>query len=195
MPALIPDRVPPCFSSPSLSNVNEVELDLLFTMAFSSSPSFARQMFARVYKRPSPVEVIGAWRSAWRKLPSGREAQWDVCVLVDCGLAAPSLLLVEDKLTSRFQPDQAAKYHEFGKHGLAEGWWGEYKRCLCASAEYLQACVTDHKDWDACISFEEIRDWFLQEEFDPMAIFMAAMLHQAAVGIRKERKRTASLAK
>ncbi len=188
MPALKPDRIPPCFASHSLSNVNEVELDLLFTMAFCGSRAFASRMFEKVYGRSNAIDVIGAWRSAWRKLPSGREAQWDVCVLANFGGPAPSLLVIEDKLLAPFQPDQADKYVEFGDLGISEGWWGEYKRCLCASAAYLQACQSAHADWDACVSFEEIQDGFLLEGADPLAQFMAVMFQQAASKATKQKK-------
>src|ERR1700732_3052602 len=100
MPAIRPEQVPKVFSSPELNNVNEVELDLVLTMAISSSPRFAAHLFEKAYKRTSIVDVVGVWRGSWGRAGSAsRESQRDVSVLADCSSSrASSLLLIENKI-------------------------------------------------------------------------------------------------
>jgi hypothetical protein len=62
MPAIKPDQVPQIFSSPKLDNVNELEFDLLLSMALRASPNFAKYFLGKAYRRTSPVGLVGAYR-------------------------------------------------------------------------------------------------------------------------------------
>jgi hypothetical protein len=191
MPAIQLGKIPKVFSSPELNNVNEVELDLVLTMAISSSPRFAGYLFEKAYIRRSTVDVVGVWRGSWGRVgPSRRESQRDVSVVANCsGFKAGSLLLIENKFVNKFQPEQAIKYREFGDDGLAAGWWVEYRTCLCGSIEFLKNCESI-VDWDTAIAFEEVGDWFSDRKAEEsIASFMTAMMMQASAKDRKNAKK------
>jgi hypothetical protein len=191
MPAIRSEQVPKVFSSPELNNVNEVELDLVLTMAISSSPQFATYLFEKAYKRTSVVDVVGVWRGSWgRAGPSSRESQRDVSILADCSSSKTnSLLLIENKFVNKFQPEQANKYREFGEDGLAAKWWVEYRTCLCGSTEFLKSCGSIG-DWDTSISFEEVGDWFNERRAEEsIGPFMTAMMMQASSKDRRQAKK------
>ncbi len=189
MPAIKPERVPEVFQRPKLDNVNEVELDLVLTMAICASPLFVRFLFEKAYKRPCTAELIGAWRGSWGWAgPLHRASQRDVSVLADCGVPPISLLLVEHKFVERFQPEQAIKYREFGDDGLAANWWGEYRTLLCAPDSWLRTC-SSVGDWDESVSFQEIEAWFsARKSTEAAAFFISSMMRQAVQKYTKEAK-------
>ena len=69
-------------------------------------------------------------------------------------------LLVEDKITAGFQPNQAERYRRFGNHGKTTARWEDYYTVLVAPHAYLSA----GHGFDQAISYEEIGTWVCPDD-------------------------------
>jgi hypothetical protein len=189
MPALVPHRVPETYRRPDLDNVNEVEFDLILTMALYTSPAFGSFIFERAFQRKGDLKLIGVWRGKWG--PAGeatRVSQRDVSVLADFGNQADCLLLIENKFLKAFQPDQAEKYREFGEEGVTKGWWSSYRTCLCGPSDWINT-FSDSSAWPCRLTFDEVSGWFERHSsIEQLAPFVAAMIKQAANSARRKGK-------
>lgn len=66
-------------------------------------------------------------------------------------------LMLENKVSAAFQPEQAARYHQRGKQGIRDSEWEHYRTCLVAPAAYMAALEGD--SWDSRLTLEEVADW------------------------------------
>lgn len=69
-------------------------------------------------------------------------------------------LLLENKITASFQPDQALRYRMRGDHGIAQGLWQHYQTVLVAPARYIQA----NHGFDEALSLETLRGWICRAD-------------------------------
>jgi hypothetical protein len=64
-------------------------------------------------------------------------------------------LLIEDKITAAFQPQQAERYRNRGNAGKNDGLWDSFLTILVAPQAYIPV----GHGFDAAIPFERIKDW------------------------------------
>ena len=152
-----------------VSYVAERDIDLLLLEEINVSPKFSSWLLERVGHSDPSISSVGAWHS----ITHAQFGESDLIVKFDSGYA----ILIENKIDAPAQPDQSARYQKRGEVGLTAGSWSGYICCIVAPARYLKG-NPEAKTYDARISYEEIRDWFLAQG-DERSDFRADMLSSA----------------
>lgn len=86
-------------------------------------------------------------------------------------------ILVENKIDATVQEKQALRYILRGEKGLSRGFWTSYSTCIMAPESYLKS-VSDVENYQASISYERIRDWFIDHDTERYQ-FKKYMMHEA----------------
>jgi hypothetical protein len=155
-----------------LDQVSEREIDFALLSALYASKAFRSFMIEHVAEWTGDHSFLSARLSHW---DDGRET--DVLLIVELGDGSKLAIMIEDKISAIFQPDQAHGYRERGQLGIHDGRWHRFVTCLCAPDSYIQSAkVAD--EWDAYVSFESIVDLSLSSD-DRNIAFVAAICRQA----------------
>jgi hypothetical protein len=93
-------------------------------------------------------------------------------------------VMIENKISASFMPEQALRYRRRGEQGIREGYWDSYLTVLVAPKRYLDAEHGDHV-FDRHIAYEALKPHFERENAGPRGIWRAALLDQAIGGSRK----------
>lgn len=141
----------------SSRSIQEFWIDFLLEEEFRSDPDFARSFVSACGLELAgslPVEVTHSF--------SDEYGEADLVVEFPVGDAAGSrsALLIENKITAGFQPQQAQRYQSRGLAGLAAGRWQAYRTVLVAPEKYIKP---DH-GFDAAISLEQLSAWVCTSE-------------------------------
>lgn len=94
-------------------------------------------------------------------------------------------ILIEDKISASFQPDQAKRYRERGEKGKENQEWDRYWTCLISPEKY----APNNRDFDTRISIEKLTSFFVQGD-DPrsrfkLAVMEAVLKHFSETGVQK----------
>lgn len=159
-------------SSRLLDHVLERDLDLVLMGALFASEPFRAFMLRSAIgwsKRHSLV------RTRVSEMVDAGES--DVLLVVDLEGANRLALMIEDKISAPFQPEQANRYWQRGEQGIQDGQWNRFTTCLCAPEGYL-AEARPMEEWCAYISLESISEWARQSN-DRYDAFVAAICEEA----------------
>ena len=139
----------------SIAGVCERDIDLLLLEEFQSSPSFLLWFTESILGKGTPaLAFVSARRSvryAFGEIdleivltePSGKEVR----------------LLIENKVSANFQPNQAERYHESGSSHVSSKKASVYHTVLIAPAEYFGKNQST-KGFNQTCTYEAIRQWF-----------------------------------
>lgn len=138
----------------SSRSIQEFWMDFLLEEEFSVSPDFTRQFI-------TACDPALTYRSTDKVAHSvsDKHGEADLIVLLsvirDADQSPRLALLIEDKITAGFQPQQAGRYRNRGKAGKDDGLWDRFLTVLVAPKAYIPL----GHGFDASISFEEIKSW------------------------------------
>lgn len=107
-----------------------------------------------------------------------RLGESDLVVMYSLPQCEPHALLIENKINARPQRDQALRYKQRGEAGIEAGLWRSFRTCIVAPQRYLDA-TGDANVYDARISYEAVRTWFLERGSDARAVFRSRVLTEA----------------
>jgi hypothetical protein len=135
-------------------SIQEFRIDFFLEEEFSVDPSFAKAFMASCKSNLSFTGVEQVVHSFMDKY-----GQADLIVVVTAnepnGETVRLAILIEDKITAGFQPDQASRYRLRGAEGVTNGLWTCFKTVLVAPGAY----ITPGHGFDAAVSLEQIKDW------------------------------------
>jgi hypothetical protein len=90
---------------------------------------------------------------------SDKHGEADLIVLIAAdqpdGRTVTMALLIEDKISAGFQPNQPHRYRQRGEEGLSLGLWDFFVTALVAPLSYLSSS----HGFDAAVSLEQIAEW------------------------------------
>src|SRR5260370_1678836 len=139
--------------------VREIHIDFLVDEEFIVDPSFLHQFIEAAERNDGPCQVERVKRSVGDQFG---EADLTVVYRRSEGDRERVAILIEDKIRAEFQPRQAERYRERGKHGTGKGKeWDRYWTCLVAAESYLE---DGGNGFDAVVRLEQIRDWMAASE-------------------------------
>lgn len=136
--------------------VSERDIDLLLLEELHVSADFRSWFVAEVFGTACQcAQFVGAWHS----VDKANLGESDLVLEFLDAIGSPMAILVEDKIDALPQPEQGARYRLRGQEGVVDGSWQSFRTCIVAPQAYLTA-TADAAHYDACISYEAIRDWF-----------------------------------
>ena len=155
--------------------VTERDVDLLLLEELSVSNGFVAWLIGQTTKDSNPTR-LGVWHS----LMDAEFGESDLILTYQNGTSRRHALLIENKIDATVQPEQAERYRSRGDKGKADHRWDEYKTCLVAPQKYLNMTSNAHL-YDHVISYESVREWYLEQKVDPARAQYKANLMQEAI--------------
>lgn len=142
-------------------SIQEFWMDFLLEEEFSATPEFCCEFLKEC---ASELQFVCVGRVAHSVSHTDGEVDLVVILVVKRadGVSAKIALLVEDKITAGFQPDQARRYELFGEHGKTTGAWESYCTVLVAPHAYINL----GHGFQRSIPYEVISTWVCPS--DPM---------------------------
>lgn len=172
-----------------VSPVEERHIDYILEEEFSVNPDFLRFFLeqARLTTGDKSRIVEPTEESICIAVRSVTTGRGETDLLVKYGAnsgSLPTAILIEDKISAGFQPDQPMRYRDRGEEGKGKE-WSEYWTCLVAHTRYSAEKV----DFDATVSLEALREYFAGKS-DERSRFRARVLEQTirkyeATGIQR----------
>lgn len=141
---------------PTLSHATERDIDLMLVEELHASGDFVKWMAARA----GLSGQAAAWDVKHSKRRTRSRREIDIFLEIDEPNGRRAALLIENKLDATEQPDQAESYRE-ELDALAEGYASAGMVIICPDA-YAGQHVGFTAKFDAIISYEDIRDYFLE---------------------------------
>lgn len=132
-------------------SIQEFWIDFLLEEEFSCCPRFAAafaQACGLALDEAAPIEVTHS------AVDEFGEADLVVRFTV-VGSDARVALLIENKITAAFQPEQAARYRQRGQSGVDREFWADYRTVLVAPDRYIQS----GHGFDFAIALETLAEW------------------------------------
>ncbi len=160
-----------------LNNVIERDLDLVLMGALFASEAFRAFMLNSAMGWTKKHSLV---RTCVSETADAGES--DVLLVVDLEDSDRSAVMIEDKITAPFQPQQADRYRQRGEQGIQSGHWNRYTTCLCAPEGYLVG-ARQLEEWCAYVSLESISQWARQSN-DRYAAFLAAICDEAVAKLQ-----------
>ena len=117
-----------------LDPVSEREIDFALLSALYVSKAFRSFVIKGAIGSDEDHTFIRARLSDW---DGGRET--DVLLIVELEDGTKLAIMIEDKISAPFQPDQAGGYRERGLRGVRDDRWHNSVACLCAPEAYIQS--------------------------------------------------------
>ncbi len=143
----------------SSRSIQEFRIDFLLEEEFNVDPSFARKFTAACRPELSFTGIERVIHSV-----TDKHGEADLVVVVSAtmpnGETSRLALLIEDKITAGFQPEQAARYHSRGAEGVTNGHWTCFVSVLVAPSAY----ISDGHGFDAAISLEHVKEWICADD-------------------------------
>lgn len=143
----------------SIKGVSERDIDLLLLEEFQSSQSFRDWFVAQTFGPDVSLgKFIGAERSATHSIG---ESDLEVRFLGKENLR--TRLMIENKINASLQPMQAERYLEKGQVYVKQGKCSAFHTIIVAPSSYFGKS-NSNKGFGHRITYEQIKDWFQQEE-------------------------------
>jgi hypothetical protein len=161
-----------------LDRVEERDIDVLLLEELTSEPGLQRLLRDLVLGHDIDAEFVEVSNSV--STASGGES--DLVALYQTSSGSVALLL-ENKISAHFMPNQAARYHRRGKAGVADGLWDSYITCLIAPQSYLDRDHADHL-FQCYVSYEDLLPHFDYNRGNRHGDWRAALVRQAIGGAR-----------
>lgn len=146
-------------TSQILAYISEREIDLLLLEELHVSEDFRAWFVSQVFgTRVQCAQFVAAWHS----ISQSNLGESDVVFQFLDGTGKLTTILVEDKIDAPPQPNQADRYRLRGIAGIEDGSWVNFCTCITAPQAYLTQMAEEAAKYDIRISYESIRDWFLE---------------------------------
>lgn len=156
----------------SVAGVCERDIDLLVLEEIISSQDFRHRLTAAVGWSSYNLEFIDARRSVTE---SNGESDLEVSFR---DKKRRLKLLIENKISAGFQPDQARRYEERGCSYRERGICDVHATLLLAPRRYI-GDSGDKKGFTAAVSYEELLAWFEGSDIGARKDFKRTMLRSA----------------
>jgi hypothetical protein len=109
------------------------------------------------------------------------EGESDLVVLLEDDLSHERFaLLIEDKISAPFQPDQELRYRNRGKSAVVSGEFAKFEVILCAPRFYFDNQPKSEL-FDAFVSYEQIAAFMRENDQTPRGEYRASFIETAAV--------------
>jgi len=155
----------------------ERDVDMLLLEEFNVSAEFSSWFYSKVTGANCSPDCDGAWHS----VSDSNLGESDLVVLYSDG----SAILLENKIDAVAQPDQGLRYRLRGEKGIEEGQWVSFLTCIVAPSMYLQI-EKDSQFYDTCVSYEELKQWFLDTDGpDKRRAYKASLIEEAIAQKRR----------
>jgi hypothetical protein len=159
-----------------LEAVAERDVDLLLLEELVVSPDFLAWWLDQVKAEGGGKGAVVV--RAQHSVTDPRLGESDLVVIYSRAQSDVHAVLIENKINAPAQPDQALRYKQRGEAGVATRAWESFRTCIVAPQRYLDA-KGDAGRYDARISYEAVRDWFLSRGADSRAAFRARIVAEA----------------
>lgn len=142
-----------------LKAVLERDIDLLLLEELHCSPMFQAWLACRIFGASAvPAKLLGAWHSVTH--PTLGESDLEAAFLDQGGYKIH--VLIENKIDASFQPEQSLRYTKRGREYLDKKVCDSFKTVLICPTEYLRNLPEVESQFDSTLTYEAIRDWFLE---------------------------------
>jgi len=143
-----------------VASVAERDVDFVLFEELSVSDEFREWMTVLVFGEPIYGEHVGAWHS----LTSDALGESDLVHIFVSPAGRRYGVLIENKIDAPPQPEQGNRYRERGQRGVEQRYWDEFRTCVVAPREYLEA-GQGTAAYDRQISYEELLAYFSSRRF------------------------------
>lgn len=140
-----------------ISGVSERDIDLLLLEEFLSSETFQHWFAQQITENAELVRLRQARRSVTQ---STGESDLEIGFVRSDG--TEWRVLIENKVTAGFQPQQAERYQARARNYLTQGLCSAVTTVLVAPERYFGGSKAP-KRFDAQVTYEAIREWFEQQ--------------------------------
>lgn len=134
--------------------IQERDIDLLLLEEFYCSEDFRGWFIKNTVGETFPYKNFGG---AWHSLTHAELGESDIVVKYVDRDKKGYFFLIENKIDALFQPDQAKRYQQRGKEYIERGECVDFAAVLVAPGDYIE----NNQDFDFVITYEHIRDWFI----------------------------------
>ena len=124
-----------------INNICERDLDLFLQEEFISSDEFCVWFAVKAGLNNAISAASPAKRGK-----TDRTGETDITVELNTGQMLPTVLLIENKITAQFQPNQADRYREKGEKFVSKNMVADFRTVLVSPANYFAG---DLKGFDA----------------------------------------------
>lgn len=161
-----------------LDRIEERDVDLMLLEEVTCEPAF-QDLVASLTLGPGR-----GWTflEASNSVSTASHGESDLIVLYGLGERIMAVML-EDKITAAFMPEQADRYRLRGDQGIADGLWTEYVTVLVAPRRYLDADHQGHV-FDCYVSYEDLMPHFRRDGAGARGAWRAGLLTRACGGAR-----------
>jgi hypothetical protein len=174
-----------------IAYISEREIDLVLLEEMHVSAEFRSWFVSQVFEATVQCAQFVA---AWHSVDHSSLGESDLVFKFTDVSGKMTAILVEDKIDAPPQRDQAVRYRLRGNAGLADGSWSSFRTCMTAPQEYLDHTAVEASKYDSRISYESIRDWFLQTNAsDPRMAYKARIIQEGIDQNRRGYKRVPNL--
>jgi len=135
--------------------VQERDTDLLVLEELKCNRNFTDWFLTKTIGQVGNYDFIGAWHS----LSQVGLGESDLAFKIKTE-TQEIIFLLENKIDTDFQPNQAVRYRQRGQKRIEDGECDKFHTILLAPKKYI--ILND--DFDFYIEYEEIREWFLQQD-------------------------------
>lgn len=159
-----------------IDRIEERDIDLMLLEEISCEAGFQQLISVKALDATVEWEFIEAANS----ISTVSHGESDLVAIFRAGdrIAA---VMVENKITANFMPEQADRYRRRGERGIVDGHWSEYATMLMAPRRYLTADLHGHV-FDQHLAYEDLLPWFRRDEAGLRGRWRAALLERACVG-------------
>lgn len=165
----------------TLASVAERDIDLLVLEELSVNAEFREWLSARVYGASVYQSDVGAWHSVTDSILG----ETDIAFVFNAETGDRRAVLIENKISSPPQPQQAERYKQRGQKGIQEGDWNDFRTCSIAPDRYFESTGNSQK-YDTEIGYEEILAFFSSRRFrDNRFAYKAILVNEAIAQNRR----------
>ncbi len=161
-----------------LDRVEERDVDIMLLEEISCEPGFQNLVASLTLDSNTAWSFLEACNSV--SPVSGGES--DLIALFENGDRVAAVM-IENKITAHFMPEQASRYRLRGDKGIETGIWSEYVTVLVAPQRYLQADHQGHV-FDRYVAYEDLLQHFQRADAGFRGMWRAGLLERAFTGAK-----------
>ncbi|WP_306331275.1 hypothetical protein [Vibrio injensis] len=139
-----------------LESIRERDTDLLLIEELNVEPAFQQFIAQSLLPQYNISSFIGAWHSVYT-----HNGESDVIAIFKSIDGKKVAVLIENKITTGAQPEQAVRYSLRGEEGIENGSWEAFITCLFAPQDYLH---TDKQNYQTTLSYEAVQQFFTDQK-------------------------------
>lgn len=159
----------------TLTHATERDVDLLLIEELQCSTEFVRWLVGRVSSDPFERSSV-----AHSKRRTHNRREIDITLTID-GPAGQTVCLIENKLDTQEQPQQAESYREEASALVAEGKATAVHTILLCPRQYAASASVFAGKFDQVIAYEEVTDFFALRASQVTGELRSRMLHRQSL--------------